>query len=132
MSAVVVTLVASLGVWAAWRGFRRGAFSTFLGWLPTLGGVLILLIAIRAAWSQPEHFGSVCALGGIAAAALFIAGTLAVRRWESYAKLKSELAHLAARQDDKAKLDEKKQKRELSREIKRMKENPQRKKDINR
>jgi len=80
VSAVVVTLAASLGVWAAWRGFRRGAFTTFLGWLPTLGAVLVLLSAIRAAWSQPEHFGSVCALGGIAAAALFIASTLAVRR----------------------------------------------------
>jgi hypothetical protein len=80
VSAVVVILGAGLGVWAAWRGFRRGAFSTFLGWLPTLGAVIVLLSAMRAAWSQPEYFGSICALGGIAATALFVAGTLIVRR----------------------------------------------------
>lgn len=80
MNVVVATLAAILGVWAAWRGFRRGAFSTFLGWLPTLGAVLILLGAIRIAWSRPAYFDLVCALGGIAAVALFIAGTLAVRR----------------------------------------------------
>ena len=80
MSGVVVTFVAILGVWAVWRGFRRGALSTFLGWLPTLGAVLILVSAIRAAWSHPAYFDFVCVSGGIAALGLFIAGTLAVRR----------------------------------------------------
>ena len=80
MNAVVVILAAGLGVWAAWRGFRRGAFSTFLGWLPTLAAVLVLLGSIRIAWSRPAYFDSVCVFGGIAAVALFIAGTLAVRR----------------------------------------------------
>lgn len=80
MSAVIVILATVLGVWAAWRGFRRGAFGTFLGWLPTLAAVLVLLSAIRVAWSQPAYFDSVCVAGGIVAAALFIAGTLIVRR----------------------------------------------------
>lgn len=51
-------------------------------------------------------------------------GTLSARRWQSYAKLKSELSHLAGRQDGQAKLAEKKRKKELSLHIKQTKNRP--------
>lgn len=50
--------------------------------------------------------------------------TLAMRRWDSYQKLKSELVHLASRQDKQAKLVEKKRKKELSMHIKQVHKRP--------
>ncbi len=51
-------------------------------------------------------------------------GSLSERRWQSYGKLKSELAHLAGRQDQQAKLAEKKRKKDRALEIKQVKNRP--------
>ena len=51
-------------------------------------------------------------------------GTLPARRWQSYEKLKSELNYLAGRQDEQAKLAEKKRKKELALQIKQIKNRP--------
>ncbi len=51
-------------------------------------------------------------------------GTLAARRWQSYEKLKSEINYLASRQDEQAKLAEKKRKKDLAFHIKQTKNRP--------
>jgi len=76
LTALFAALIA-LGM--AWRGYRRGALATLLGWLPTAAAVFILALTMRAAWSDLEHFTAVCLRGGAAAAAVYLAGIFLLR-----------------------------------------------------
>ena len=79
MTVPVASAAVLLALWMAWRGCRRGALATLLAWLPMAASVCVLLFTVRAAWASPAHFGLVCLLGGLATAAIFVAGTWAVR-----------------------------------------------------
>ena len=81
MRILVALFAALIALGMAWRGYRRGALATLVGWLPLAGAVLVLVVAVRAAWSDLEHFADTCQNGAVAALAVYLGGSFLLRRW---------------------------------------------------
>ena len=79
MTGVAAALAALVAGWMAWRGYRRGAVGTLVGWLPGLAAVTVLLVLLRSAWAHPEHLGLLFWSGCIGALAVFVGGKLSLR-----------------------------------------------------
>lgn len=76
MREATLLLAGAFAVFMTWRGYRRGALATVASWLPSLATLLVLITLF---WREPEHLSRRLAVSAIAAAAVFVLATLAVR-----------------------------------------------------
>ncbi len=89
-AAVFVLIVGGI---MAWRGYRRGAMVSLLGWLPIGAGVAVMGGAARIGWAVPDHFPTAVCAGLVVAAAVY-AGVRAVTRPRRLALLKDRADHV--------------------------------------
>ena len=71
-TAAAVTLVLLFAAWMAWRGYRRGAVGTVLGWLPFLAAGLVLLLGLWLAWLAITYFVLLATVALLAAVATLV------------------------------------------------------------
>ena len=76
MVPLAVTLALLFAAWMAWRGYRRGAARTALGWLPFVAAGVVLVLGLWLAWVAITYFVLLATVALLAAVA-----TLAVCFW---------------------------------------------------
>jgi hypothetical protein len=76
---VVAAFAILFAVALAWRGYRRGALATVVGWLPVAAAAAVAALAARLAWAEPARLAEVCLAGGAAALGVLVGGTAMVR-----------------------------------------------------
>ncbi len=72
MAPLAVTLVVLFAAWMAWRGYRRGAAGTLLGWLPFLAAGVVLVLGLWLAWVAIAYFVLLATVALIAAVATLV------------------------------------------------------------
>ncbi|MBM4040733.1 MAG: hypothetical protein FJ290_19690 [Planctomycetes bacterium] len=79
MTALAVTLVVLFTAWMAWRGYRRGAAGTLLGWLPFVAAGAVLVLGLWLAWVAITYFVLLATVALLAAVATLILCFWAIR-----------------------------------------------------
>ena len=79
MTALVAGFAIALALLLAWYGARRGALAMLLGWIPLVAAVLVLFVALRAAWTWPRHFTALALAGCVVAVAAYLAAVIIIR-----------------------------------------------------
>jgi len=79
MTGVVAPLAALITIGMAWRGYRRGAAATLVGWLPMIAAMAAFSLVAWCGTLWPERLVLLCAVGLAVAVGVFTAGRLTLR-----------------------------------------------------
>ena len=85
MTAAALLLAVLLAAWMGWRGYRRGALGTVMGWVPFVAAGVVLVLGLWVAWLIVTFFVLLCTVALLSAIATLIICFWAVRSAKRHA-----------------------------------------------